>query len=707
MAVGNEFSAIIQELEDKISTISLIHQNEEIFAVESQKRFHDNLCAFQHYQPKVASAIQKYEPSADFRLYVTKSGHGNFKPRGSEYPLYGDDPLEQTSEQVDKYTKQSTFGRMDLYQETGEKPESDPRIHVEYMFELMNIVAQFEKDKTRKKIESLPNEYPSCLIFGVGLGYHIPMILERCCFDYVFICEPDFELFYASLFCIDWSNVLKNLDEQNSTMVLHVGIPYDQFFQEILATASNLGAFSIINSFCYQHYPSKEINFQIKAFFEQFYRFQNGFGFFDDALNGFAHMVMNVGSKAQFLRGDINSTINSMPVFIVANGPSLDLSLDLIKENQHKAIIIAAGTGLQTLLKVGVVPDFHVLVERTQSVYEVLRNTTTAEQLSGLNLLSVEVVYPDTVDCYQWAGLGLKGPEASTYYLKLQALRRGINLSVLRKAGPLVANTALSFAITFGFKEVYLFGVDNGTPESMQSTHSKYSIYNDSKYAGRYKPNVGSSMTLPGNLGGVVKTSSLLAISKIAADDLVTNFKNKCTVYNVGHGAKIENAIPVEEDDLLVVTSSKANKAKIIEDIKSNFFTDLSIEINEGSISVDEFDSLIDYLIGINVREVNTRRDASDLLKSQARVVYAYQQTANVHLFHMIKGSLLYFHCPLITLLHTYVDDAQTLEVFRRALKVWQDYLQHMKIMFRQDWKTKCTLKAAAPVVATNPLTSK
>ncbi|WP_337841118.1 6-hydroxymethylpterin diphosphokinase MptE-like protein [Rheinheimera sp.] len=692
MVDENEFSELIQTLEQKISKIEQSQQQEQEFARLSEQRFQSNLAAFEKYQPNVAESIKKYQPEPDFKLYVTRSGEGNFIPRGSKFPLYSDSPTEQASEQVQKYSDKATFGRMGLYKSAGKAPESDPRIHISYMYKLMKLIAGCEGRPSAARITTLPDEYPSCLIFGIGLGYHLPILLNRCRFDYVFVCEPDFELFYASLFCIDWSSLLENIDSQNAAFILHVGIPYKKFFNEIQSSASQIGAFSIINSFCYQHYPSKEINQQIKTFFEQFYRFQNGFGFFDDALNGFAHMALNLESKAQFLRANVKNSIQSMPVFIVANGPSLDESLDFIKENQHKAVIIAAGTGLQTLLKVGVVPDFHVLVERPRSVYEILRQTTTAEQLSQLNLLSVEVVYPDTVDCYKWVGLGLKGPEASTYFLKILALRHGINLQVLRNAGPLVTNTALAFATTFGFKEIYLFGVDNGTPESLSSTHSKLSIYNDSRYAGKYKPNVGSNMSLPGNLGGNVKTSSLLAISKLGADDLVSNYQKHGQVYNVGHGAKIDNAIPVREEDLLVVSSPGADKQKIIEAIKAKFFTSLDFKIDEQMIAVNEFESLVDYLIEINDRPIESRRDASEILKSQSRVVFAYQQTANIHLFHMLKGALLYFHCPLITLLYTYEDELFTLDVFKQALGVWKEYLTEMKSMYKHDWKTKCAL---------------
>lgn len=693
MAGENEISELLQSLEYQISNISLIQQKEQTFAIESKQRFHQNLKSFETYQPAVAAAIKEFQPPTDFRLYVTRSGHGNFVPKDCSIPLYNDTPMEQAAAQVDKYCQHATFGRMALYQQGDKLATAEQRIHIRYMIDMVNLIADHEQNATGKKITSLPSEYPSCLMFGIGLGYHLPLLLNKCRFDYIYVCEPEFELFYASLFCIDWAQLLEKIDEQNSSLILHIGVPYHRFFREIQASASRIGAFSIINSFCFQHYPSDLINQQIQEFFKEFYRLQLGFGFFDDALNGFAHMALNLQSKkAHFMLQKPLSLIKSLPVFIVGNGPSLDASLEFIKENQHKAVIMAAGTGLQTLLKFGIVPDFHVLVERTKSVYEILRDTTTPEQLSKLNLLSVELVYPDTIDNYQWVGLGLKGPEASTCFLKIQGFRHGVHLHEMVNAGPLVSNTALSFAAKFGFQEIYLFGVDNGTPESLASTHSKHSIYNDSRFGGKYKPNPEADVVLPGNLGGIVRSSSLLAISKVEADDLLSGLNKNITVYNVGHGAKIEKAIPVEEDDLFIVTAPNVDKQKVVEEIKANHFTPLDFTINEDVIGCEEFENLIDYLVEIHSRPMLTRHDASEMLKSQARVVYAYKDSSNIHLYHMLSGSLLYFHCPMITLLYTYEDEVQTMTLFKQVVEVWEKYLLNMKSMYRSNWLTKCSV---------------
>jgi len=75
----------------------------------------------------------------------------------------------------------------------------------------------------------------------------------------------------------------------------------------------------------------------------------------------------------------------------------LDEAIDVLKENQRNVIIFAAGTAINTLLNIGVVPDFHVLVERPKVTYDVLKDTLTNDQTKNLNLLAVDVMYPEVL----------------------------------------------------------------------------------------------------------------------------------------------------------------------------------------------------------------------------------------------------------------------------------------------------------------------
>lgn len=669
---------------------SIEHQKREsIFENEANIRFEKNFLAFQKYYPSIAEHISSFSCRADFCIHVTKSGHGNFFPEGKSVPLYGDDPLKQAKEQVENYTKKANFSRTNYFSNTHWESD-DERIHVQYMLKLTEQLGKVKEMKS-KRLDSLPEIFPSCLIFGIGLGYHIPELLKRHTFDYLFICEPDLEMFYASLFCIDWFSIIEKVDEGSGCLFLHLGISYEDFFNEIFKISEDIGAFSVINSFCYQHYPSDDINNLIKAFFDNYYQLHQGFGFYNDAITGLAHSIRNVEQGAAFLYANqkAQQALKDIPVFVVGNGPSLDEAIEVIRQYQDDAIIIAGGTAFQSLIKAGIKADFHVLVERPKITYDIQKKIAPESGYKDVNLLAVDVMYPDVIGLYKWAGLGLKGPEAGSAFLSMCSMRYyGRGITALPACGPLVSNTALSYAITMGFKQIYLFGVDNGYPLSGE-THSKLSIYNDDQLKAAFKPLADASIKLEGNFGDDVLAAPLLALSKTTFDRLV-NSANMCDVYNIGAGAKIRGAIPLHSENVFV-PSNNLNKEEVVDLIKGQHFKNIELNDIEHLVGLEEFNSLCDYLIDIGKRDFSSREEAHELLKAQQRLVYAYRKSAHPHLFHIIKGTLLYFHCPLLTLLYFFEDEQETLEQFKNVFDLWLNFLEEIQKDFPINWKTKCS----------------
>lgn len=684
-------TGLIQDLEQKLAKLNRHLEIEQQFAVASKSRYEQNLLAFDRFYPDIGKNIKEFTPSADFKILVSECGHGNYVPKGQQVPLYSQtNLLEQVQQQVDRNLSQPKLGRVGLYKEKNKSDVYDPRIHIRCMTALSSRIAELTGNSAEPLLTKIGGHYPSFLCFGTGLGYHLENILSHVTFDYIFLCEPDFELFYASLFCIDWALLIQQVHDAGASMFIMLGVTYDIFFQKLSDLTASVGAFSLINSFCYQHYPSEEINRSIKSFFENFYQLQLGFGFYDDAITGLAHSIRNARGGGHFLATSAVRQVPKIPAFVVGNGPSLDEGIDLIRAHQGDAVIFAAGTALQSLLNAGIKPDFHVLVERPLSVYQVLTETTDLASLADMNLLSVEVVYPDTLEHYKWSGLGLKGPEASTVFF--QALQYGKHrqmLPSLAYAGPLVSNTAASFACQFGFEEIYLFGVDNGYPTGNRASHSKLSIYTNEKYQGRYKISPDAKYQLAGNLGEPVMATNLMVMSKLQLESLFARHKNS-QVYKVGWGAKLANTTALSQDDVLILPA-KVDKSQLVEQLKTDFFSRIEFsETDEAFLGLTEFQDLIDYLIDIGNRPYSTRREAAEILKAQARLVYTYKNSRSPHFFHLIKGSLLYCHCPLITLLYTYDNEEITLEWFSECLQIWLTCLAEIKQDFVANWYTKC-----------------
>jgi hypothetical protein len=684
--MSNEFEKQLADIESKLADVVAQKEREVIFEQVSQQRFDSNLKAFQKYYPDIYNSIKEYKKRDDFKFIVREGGLADFIPSGQNIPLYGVDIEKTVASQVDRYRDKAFFS-MTKYG-FGVKSE-DVRIHIRYMHALDQQLADFYAQNLTP-INQLPEHFPSAIIFGVGLGYHIPLLLERHSFDYLFISEPDLELFYASLYCIDWAEIIQNIDEKGKTLFLQVGVSYKQFFATLTSISADIGAFSLVRSYCYQHYPSPEVNQLIKEFFDRYRDLQLGFGFYNDAITGLAHGIENLNQGYELFYVDPKAekfAYADVPVFIIGNGPSLDDAAELLLQIKDRAIIFASGTALGSLLKMGIDPDFHVLVERPKITYDILLDTQPKEVYAKLNLLTVDVMYPDVLDLYKWSGVGLKGPEAATYFIyQYIALTRHKLLKAMPNCGPLVVNTALSFAVSMGFKEIYLVGVDNGYIN--KATHSKFSIYSDESLDFKRTVNKNAHNKLAGNFGGVVMATDLLKVAKTQIENLIKSAKNTF-FYNVGFGAKLEGAHPLTVEDVLI-PKKIIDKDVVVADVKNRFFIDFKLKIEEGDINFKLLDEVCEHMISIAQEPCTNRVEASDLLMRQARYLYAFNGTKFTYIFHMIKGSLLYFHCPMLTMLYSFEEEKETMEQFEKSRQLWIDYLTDIKNDFQLNWNTKC-----------------
>lgn len=677
-----ELEQLLQQAENALSALMQQNERERQFAQQSQIRFQRNIQAFEKYFPDVAKTIKEYQPKDDFRILVTSTGVGNFIPASVTVPIYSDDPIQQTRDQLEKNEQKGYYS---LTQYGFDIADNDERIHSRFMAKLSNTIKSF-RDLKPASLTALPEHFPTAILFGVGLGYIVTELLDKHSFDYIYISEPDLEIFYASLFCTDWASIIEKVDSSNGTLFLQIGLTVEQFFDAIKKIAADIGSYSIIRAFCYQHYPSAEVNKQIAAFFDGYYEIQSGYGFYNDAITGLSHCLMNYQNKSFFLVPVSPRKYIDVPAVVVGNGPSLDSAAEVLREIQDNVIIFACGTALGSLARMGIKADFHVLVERPRTTYDALLHSFEPAFYADLNLLAVDVIYPDAVELYKWAGLGLKGPEAATVLTQVITLEDHKQmLPSLAFPGPLVANTGLSYAFRLGFGEVYLFGVDNGYLDG--KTHSANSIYANNE---NYKKIVdkGARIKLKGNLTQDVMATNLLMLAHKFMEGLLKTDK-KIAVYNVGEGAYIEGAIPLTEDDVFV-RPAKVPKADVVESIKTRFFKKLEFNVDDKRLAFDLFDEICDHLNDIASEPFSNRQQASDILKRQARYVYAFRNTRFAHLFHMLKGSLLYYHCPMLTLLYQYEDEQVSLDCFSALLALWKDYVSAMKADYRQSWNKKC-----------------
>jgi hypothetical protein len=91
----------------------------------------------------------------------------------------------------------------------------------------------------------------------------------------------------------------------------------------------------------------------------------------DDTLIGLKNSFFNVEvmSASPGIR-QLEQKYKGVPAIVVAAGPSLDKNIDLLREAQGKALIIASDITLKVLLTKGIIPDLVASIERVSAVYE-------------------------------------------------------------------------------------------------------------------------------------------------------------------------------------------------------------------------------------------------------------------------------------------------------------------------------------------------
>lgn len=680
--------SILSNMMQKLTASERQWSREQKFAEIAEKRFERNLAAFRNFYPDIAETIESFKTEEPLELFVSESGHGNIREHTTGVPLYGTDPMSQVANQVKQQLINPLINHID-FSGYAEVPDDDERVHARHLKQLGLAV---QKAGKYEKLTELPPRFPTAVIFGIGLGYHLPELFEQRQFDYTYLIEPSFENFYCSLFCIDWHSLIEKIDKQHGVLIFQLGASFKTFIDDLYRVSQDIGAFSLTKCFCYQHFPSKENNELILQFYQRLFEMHGGYGFYNDATTALAHTVENTARGINLIKSTASrrNPFTRYPVYVIGNGPSLDESIEFIRETQNEAIIIAAGTALQTLLKNDVVPDFHVLIERPKSTYDVLISLLPKSAYRDINLLTMNLIYPDVVPLYKWVGMAGKGIDAGGDLLNYVRLsEQSKPLMYLPFCNPLVSNTALTYACHMGFEEIYLFGVDNGySPDGRH--HATDSDY----YKGtlkNWKPH-DANRKLEGNLGSYVMASNFLAMSCHQMGRLLGMNKFKhVSCYNVGNGAKINNALPLKPEHVLP-EFLPLSKADIVNYIKIELFEDFQFDDFDRYMAFDKYDEICDHLLAISNEPIDSRDEALDNLRRQSRYLYSHRRSRYSHLHYVLEGELLYFQCPMLTVLFNSNDERKCLNDFKRLMSTWIDFIKEAKVDLKTAWREKCTM---------------
>ncbi len=649
--------------------------------IELDMMFQKNMAFFQEAQPSIFNKYRNYTPK-ELQLVFTDEGYINlYNITGNKLPVYSKDPREFCQEYVDKYQDMPSFFRVTARTTKAIDPENDAHIHN------MNPLIDYMNSKEVKATSIMPLEPKTqfMLVHGIGIGYHIPMILEKTDVQHMCILEPHEDNFYASLHTIDWRKLYEYFDREYSTLNLVLGQPPQASFHIIRQYLNQIGLFNAVKPYVFDHLSSPEMKESSAVFFEKLPTMIGAMGYFDDEQVSLSHTVANYREDRLILRDHVqlNKRVLDRPAFVVANGPSLDHCVEFLRTHQQEVVIFSCGTALGSLCKAGIKPDFHIEMERTRPVVEWIETSTTPEFREDIICLGLNTVHPDAYSLFKTTGMGMKSNDVGTHFI-CQYIGENEFIVNFALCNPTVGNTGLAFAAALGFKEVYIVGMDLGFA-SDGSHHSSLSKHYDVKDEHQdslnlYKAETAGNKKHAGNFGGEVTTTSVYAHSRISAETLLRQNPH-INCYNTSKGVFIAGTTPKPINEIEVSNKTPFDKKTFCHDLYKHYFNNKGLKkISSNEQIAAHFKpaiELCDQMAKLFSRKAKNRADAFHMLSTQHKyAIHTGLNKKTQYAYSIMKGSIHSFDFVLAKCLYNGNNPEEGVDIFNEGVQHYQRFLK-------------------------------
>lgn len=492
--------------------------------------FERNLKAFQDFHPQLYHYLKNFREPVMQVVGDVETGDLNLDLGHTQF--YATDAVSFAKEQLETFWKRPHR----FYIEP--PPSPPPSRH--HPFVLSERLHEYFRAEGITDVS--PDATPDAgylLIYGVGLGFHLPELLEKMDVRYFLIIEEFPEFLYHTLWYQDWALILDRVKEKGQTIKFFFEKDWHSIKAQIHWYMRGQGFGLLDGSFTYRHYHSLLLDTVFDQFVKDLPLLPLSDGFIEDEYV----MLRNCGSnfaRYDFHLLDVRPRFEKeTPAFIVGSGPSLDGSVETLRKYRDQIIVFSCGTGLSALLKHGIRPDFHCELENVHRSYEQLnRLREVYGPLDDIILLASATVYPDM---------------AALFRRRVLFFRDSVSSSALwcdDKEGlygmaPTCTNVGLRSSLLMGFRQIYLFGVDLGTRDAKRH-HSGASIYHtdqDWDLQIEQDPVRRMDIPMPGNFGGQARTNTILHWARMLMIQSISPFP-EARIYNCSDGVRISGTLP-------------------------------------------------------------------------------------------------------------------------------------------------------------------
>lgn len=247
----------------------------------------------------------------------------------------------------------------------------------------------------------------------------------------------------------------------------------------------------------------------------------------------------------------LNGSLEGRDVVVIGGGPTLDDSIEWIRENQEKLVIIAAARVAQRMKNEGIQVDFFVTIDP----YEWSFHSAKAVLEHYQDSILINAYHAQHRILSQWLG-------ASCYLGELFGWQTDSGEENIEVQGPTVTNASVHTAVMLGASRVFLAGLDFCFAHGKTHESSSPEVQNANKLAHQGK------MVLEDNAGNLTETREDFYLAQQTLQQNVADYAkfSKCEIISLGlHSAKIEN---VSYQPTQAITLAKASKTTFISEIR-------------------------------------------------------------------------------------------------------------------------------------------
>lgn len=518
---------------------------------------------------------------------------------------------------------------------------------------------------------------PLAFVFGVGYGWQLEKLVDEYEIRHLIVADTDIERFVLSLYFVDYVSLFHRFLEKGVSITIGFEENAERLGYDILEVIrANCPPYFVQGAGLLFHaMDSQELEkvwLTVKDGLRTLFR---GWGFLDDEMIGLKQAIQNVGHRIPLYTGK-EKVPNDAVAFVVGAGPSLDGLLPLLEKYKDKAVIIGCGTGSSALQRLGILPDFHVEIERLDDTYRKLASPAYKDWIGGVPIIASAIMAPRVFSLGKESYIFLKAIDFGSNVIDIDGVLPRIHTN------PTCTNGGLNFVLDMGFKKVYLFGIDVGF-RSSDYHHSKQSFYYSdievtdliSCYRACADSENKEYVSVPANFGGddVYSTNSLIYCRDVHNWSIGRHLDAK--VYNLNDGALIDNAIPLRPQDVDLQTRFGSKQEAMVA-IKRGFDANYQIDIRLNLVHIAE--QL--QAVAADLRKLwseyplKDKMSAIDALAAMHHYIYAepHQKAA---VFPLLRGSMSHMGRFAYDAISYIPDEKKALEFARYAFDLFERFI--------------------------------